>query len=135
MQGTGMRSARWKFVHGLGLSLFVTQLAGAFEVAQMQQPKFYFCAHTKQKIEKGKPCPCGCDKRLKALARAKLLSADHPCAGEADEPVLPAFARWVFMVTPALPDVGIGRPAVPERKIVSHLSYYPETETPPPRMA
>ena len=125
---------RFKILHGLGLCLFVTQLAGAFEVAAMQQPKFYLCTHTKQRIEKGKPCPCGCDKRLKALARVKLLAADHPCANEADEPLLPAFARWVFMH----PTVGVpselNQTFFIAERAHSFVSHFSEVETPPPRL-
>lgn len=129
-----MRTRRWKILHALGLSLFVTQLAGAFEVAQMQQPKFYSCVHTKRKIEKGKPCPCGCDKRLKALARAKLLSADHPCAGEADEPLVPVFARWIFTDAMVLTPTPCGRQVKPHHTPAALISFLPQTETPPPEI-
>jgi len=87
---------RYKILHGLGLSLFITQMSGAFEVAAAQQPKFFLCVHTKQKVQKGKDCPCGCNKRLKLAAKARLLSADHPCASADEDIFTPIFARWVF---------------------------------------
>lgn len=99
----------------------------------MQQPKFYLCVHTKQKIEKGKPCPCGCDKRVKTLARAKLLSADHPCADESDDSIVPAYSRWVFTnEAPSL--VARGNTSASYFTPLKFLSsIISELETPPPR--
>jgi hypothetical protein len=125
---------RFKIIHGLGFCLFFAQLSGAFEVAAMQQPKFYLCVHTKQRIEKGKPCPCGCDKRLKTLARAKLLNADHPCANEGDDSIVPAFARWIFT------NSQVGAPPFQYQAFsmaifsAIYTSYISDIDTPPPRI-
>ncbi|WP_157210376.1 hypothetical protein [Turneriella parva] len=129
-----MLSTRWKVIHGLGLCLFFVQLAGAFEVASMQRPKFYLCVHTKQKIEKGKPCPCGCDKRMKALAKVRLLSADHACANESDDAVVPAYSRWLFTnEAPSL--VARGMTSTSYFTPITFLSSInSELETPPPRI-
>lgn len=127
-----MRLKRFKILHGFGLILFFAQISGAIEAIQAQQPKYYLCVHTKQKIEKHKPCPCGCSKRMKAMAKAKLLNADHPCADEADDSVLPAFARWVFTGDQ------VGLTAVQyhtSRVQISsplYISYLSDIETPPP---
>jgi len=125
---------RFKILHGLGFCLFFAQLAGAFEVAAMQQPKFYLCTHTKQRIEKGKPCPCGCDKRLKDLARARLLSAEHPCANEADGAELPAFARWVFIPSAVGASSILSRMSPIYERPFSYVSHFSEVESPPPRL-
>ncbi len=128
-----MRVFRCKILHGFGLTLFIAQLAGAFEVATAQQPKYFLCVHTKQKVQKGKDCPCGCNRLNKAMAKAKILKADHPCADEADDSVLPAFARWVFTGNQ------VGLTAVQYHvsaiQISSplYISYLADIETPPPR--
>ncbi|MCS6972510.1 MAG: hypothetical protein NZL89_05740 [Leptospiraceae bacterium] len=128
-----MRSAFARVFQSLGLCLFVTQFSGAFETAAMQKPKYFYCMHTKRKIEKGKPCPCGCDKRLKALARAKLLSADHPCAEEADRAILPVFARWIFTGSTAMLLQTPDSQRAFFVETLHHTPYFPEKETPPPR--
>lgn len=124
---------RFKILHGFGLVLFFAQISGAFEVVHAQQPKYYLCVHTKQKIEKHKPCPCGCSKLKKSLAKAKILKADRACADEAEDSVLPAFARWVFTGDQ------VGLTAVQYHvsafQISSplYISYLADIETPPPR--
>lgn len=124
---------RFKILHGLGLSLFIAQISGAFEVAHAQQPKYYLCVHSKKKIEKHKPCPCGCSKLKKAMAKAKIVKADRACANESDDSVLPAFARWVFTgnqvgltaVQYQVSAIQINSPL--------YISYLADIETPPPR--
>lgn len=128
-----VRLHRFKVLHGFGLILFFAQISGTFEAIQAQQPKYYLCVHSKKKIEKHKPCPCGCSKLKKALAKAKIVKADRVCADEADDSVLPAFARWVFTGDQ------VGLTAVQyhtSRVQISsplHISYLSDIETPPPR--
>jgi hypothetical protein len=129
-----MRLNRFKILHGLGITLFFAQMSGAFEVAAAQQPRYYLCVHTKQKVEKGKDCPCGCNKRMKLLAKARLLSADHPCASAEEDVFMPAFARWVF--TDSQFSLAATYVVVrPRFDKTTHLySVFNELETPPPRV-
>lgn len=128
-----MRLGRFKILHGFGITLFIAQMSGAFEAVHAQLPKYYLCAHTKQKIEKKKLCPCGCSKKLKSLAKEKLLSTDFSCADETDETVLPSFARWLFTddqvaILPVQLKMALIKASPP-----LHSSHLSDIETPPPR--
>lgn len=128
-----MRLNRFKFLHGFGITLFIAQMAGAFEVASAHQPKYYLCVHTKQKIEKGKFCPCGCSKRMKSSTVEKLRNADQSCADETSDTVLPSYARWVF-TEPASPAPQISQKAENSDFFIRNLSsVFSEIETPPPK--
>lgn len=128
-----MRPNRFKILHGFGLSLFIAQLAGAFEVAAAQQPKYFLCVHTKQNVQKGKDCPCGCNKRMKLAAKAKLLSADQPCASAEDDVFTPAYARWVF-TSSEFTLLAANLRSLPQGDNTHLLSsVISELDTPPPR--
>ncbi|MFO1471847.1 MAG: hypothetical protein U1F27_12525 [Turneriella sp.] len=127
---------RFKILHGFGISLFIAQMAGAFEVASAHQPKYYLCIHTKQKIEKGKFCPCGCSKRMKGAAVEKLRNADQSCADETSDTVLPSYARWVFTDDAAMPVPQLNHKAENQILFTRNLSsVFSEIETPPPEFS
>lgn len=128
-----VRSAPFKLVNILGLALFFAQLGGLFEALHAYQHNYSYCFHTKQKIEKHKPCPCGCKKGLKTRPAAKFVSADQTCSEDSEEALTPVFARWIFIQ-------GNNLVLAQKQQTVSYAEILPylqsvtiESESPPPR--
>jgi hypothetical protein len=48
--------------------------------ASAEHNAYFHCQHTRQKVERTKHCPCGCNKKKKAFIR--LVSADDHCESD-----------------------------------------------------
>lgn len=81
-----------RFFHIVLLPILFTSFTGFAEaLPQAEHNAFFHCKHTRQKIERTKHCPCGCNKKKRSTLR---LSSGHESC-DADDVVaqLPSFAK------------------------------------------
>jgi hypothetical protein len=65
----------------------------AESVTHQNHNAFFHCQHTRQKIERTKPCPCGCNK--KKNSRMRMTSVDSSCDSDDVVAHAPQFEKLV----------------------------------------
>jgi len=84
------------------LAVFTASASGFAEsFAHAEHNAWSKCRHTQQRIARGKPCPCGCNKKAKPALR---ITNDHSDC-DADDVVAhaPAFSQLDSLLSSAAP--------------------------------
>jgi hypothetical protein len=69
-------------------------------VSKLQVKTYFFCPHTKVRVQKGNPCPCG-HKHKSPKKNVVLVDADDVCASPDDDVArMPNFDRIVGIFQP-----------------------------------
>ncbi len=86
-------------------------------LAEAEHNKYFKCKHTQNKIERGKDCPCGCNKLKKPGPR--IISEISDC--EADEIVIhvPQFSKFNAMIA----DYGRLHPILFSERILDFTNF------------
>ncbi|MFZ5630622.1 MAG: hypothetical protein ACOY5B_15930 [Spirochaetota bacterium] len=106
------------------LAIFAASASGIAEsFAHAQHNAWSKCRHTQQRIQRGKPCPCGCSKKARPALRITSDLAD--C--DADDVVAhaPAFSGLDSLITTA-------ERLAPTLSSVIHLVSSPAVNSLPP---
>jgi hypothetical protein len=74
------------------LAVFSASLSGLAEsAAHAEHNQWTHCRHTQQRIERGKPCPCGCNRKQKRSLR--IVQDLSSCAADDVVAHAPAFTQ------------------------------------------